>query len=60
MVNWYPHDTRWHGVQKHYFDASTFRSLVFVAFVILIIVESVLMRRWFREEDYDLDSTDGP
>ncbi|KAK7188288.1 hypothetical protein PSPO01_05479 [Paraphaeosphaeria sporulosa] len=60
MVQWYPRDTRWHGVQKHYFNASTFKSLVLIAYVILIVVESVLMRRWFREETYDLSTTEGP
>jgi hypothetical protein len=51
MTSWYPRDTRWHGVQKHYFNVSTFKSLVLIAYVILIVVESVLMRRWFPNDD---------
>ncbi|KAF2442754.1 hypothetical protein P171DRAFT_474140 [Karstenula rhodostoma CBS 690.94] len=60
MVTWYPRDTRWHGVQKHYFNVSTFKSLVLVVYVVLIIVESSLMRRWFREGNNDLSTTSGP
>jgi hypothetical protein len=51
MARWYPRDTRWHGVQKHYFNASTIKSLVLIAYVILIVVESVLLRRWIQDDD---------
>ncbi|KAJ4360306.1 uncharacterized protein N0V89_000867 [Didymosphaeria variabile] len=60
MVRWYPRDTRWRGVQKHYFNVSTFKSLVLVAYVILIIVEGALLRRWFRESNRRLSTNDMP
>ncbi|KAJ4291760.1 hypothetical protein N0V90_009655 [Kalmusia sp. IMI 367209] len=46
MTRYYPRDTRWQGPQRHYFTASNIRALVLIVYVILVIVEGVLIRKW--------------
>ncbi|KAK3209279.1 hypothetical protein GRF29_69g1339304 [Pseudopithomyces chartarum] len=51
-TRWYPSDARWNGPQKHYFNVSTFRSLILIVYVVLVIVEGRLVSSWTRNWGY--------
>ena len=51
-TNWYPSDAYWNGPQKHYFNVSTFRSLILIVYVVLVIVEGRLVSSWTRDWGY--------
>ncbi|KAF1980323.1 hypothetical protein BU23DRAFT_594577 [Bimuria novae-zelandiae CBS 107.79] len=51
-MRWYPSDPRWHGAQRHYFNFAAVHSLILIIYVVLVIVEGVLMRRWTSDWGY--------
>lgn len=59
FLSYSPVDPRWQGRPRHYLTAFTIKNLFIIPFVILVVVEGVLYKRWHRLS-HEVDIQYGP